>query len=297
MYMTKCVTTLALTYLAMGAAVANAQSSEPAPTSPTARDTYEFDAAVPVRECDFHGNARESGGTPTTAPPGARFTYLGEGTKDDSTVVILQFLNWNDTTPQFRALNVELTDAGSTRVLNRPEGAYKVSAAEIVRRRTWCTEKGIFGRTATRVYNTGYTGLAAGVLLLPIKMRGMLSRNFDFSKDVTLGTVAGPRFRIWPQRETFVSALVGAGISAVTLDSASTHGVVKQTTDRAAVTLTAGIMLDVDRFQIGAMTGIDRISNPNQNSWRYQGKPWLSIGLGYTLLSAPKGEPAEGNNK
>jgi hypothetical protein len=51
-------------------------------------------------------------------------------------------------------------------------------------------------------------------------------------------------------------------------------------------------MLEFERFQIGLLFGTDLISNPNQNDWAYQGKPWLSIGLGYSLLTAPANSPA-----
>jgi hypothetical protein len=81
----------------------------------------------------------------------------------------------------------------------------------------------------------------------------------------------------------------------VTLDSANTLGAVRQSTDRAAVTLTAGAMLEINRFQMGLMFGRDRISNPNQSDWRYHGKRWLSLGLGYALLSAPPATPATEN--
>jgi hypothetical protein len=237
----------------------------------TPMETYRFNVSVPIAECTFYGvtpTGTPAGGVQEYAPAGSRFTYLNDAAQANVARVVFQFLTYKDQDLQLR-FNARKTATDSVP-------------------RTFCVDKAIFDRTTTRVYDPWSWDLAAGVLLLPIKMRlGGGGRAFDFSKDVTLGTVAGPRWRLDSERELFISALVGAGLTAVTLDSASTGGVIRGSTDRAAVTLTAGTMLEINRFQLGIMVGSDRISNPNQSDWRYHGKPWLAVGLGYTLLSAP----------
>jgi hypothetical protein len=284
------------------AAGAQAQTS-PTTTTPTRIETYRFGASVPVQECSFEtgvsdptDRTRETGVSDPTdrtrtidAPNGARFAYVGDAAVNGRARVILQFLQWPDTSYRYRRFNVELTPAAEQRLAAAAE---RISPADIARTRTFCVDKEIFNRTSTRVYRRFSWDLAAGVLLLPIKLRGGGSRDFDFSKDVTLGTVAGPRWRIHSQRDVFVSVLGGAGITAVTLDAENTAGVVTEATDRAAVTVTTGVMFEVNRFQLGLMVGWDQISNPNQQNWEYQGHRWLSLGLGYTLLSAPPSQPA-----
>jgi hypothetical protein len=244
--------------------------------------TYRFNVSVPVSECTFAGVPLRQG--EEYAPVGAQFAYIHDqsvptsGSSAGRTVAVIQFLRWD---PK-RDPELFTTFNAATAEPSAPT-------------KTFCVDKNYFDRTVSRTYASGRQSwdLAAGVLLLPIKMRlGGEGRPFDFSRDVTLGTVVGPRWRLSPTRSAFLSVLGGAGITAVTLNASSTGGVVTENTDRAAVTLTAGSMLEVNRFQVGILLGVDRISNPNQTDWLYQGKPWLSIGLGYSLLSAPPSTPA-----
>ena len=243
--------------------------------------TYRFDAAVPVVECRLDGSNMQS--AVVQAPPYSQFVFLGNrqgravGATDPVTVAVIQFLAWNDTTQLYRTFNADPADP-------------------IRQRKTFCVAQSHFQELTTRTYDWGPSSwdLAAGVLLLPIKMRlGGSKRPFDFSRDVTIGTVMGVRWRTSPTREAYLSLLGGAGISAVTLNAENTGGKVAESTDRAAVTLAAGLMVEINRFQFGLMMGTDRISNPNQSDWVYHGKRWLSIGLGYSLLNAPAEAPAE----
>lgn len=240
--------------------------------------TYRFNVSVPVVRCTLEG---ASIGVDISHPPvGSKFVYIRDfisapqgGTP--KSLVVLQFLDWNDTTEKFRTFNA----LEGTKSTDRHG------------RKTFCVDKTIFDRTTERTYAWGRPSwdLAAGVLLLPIKMR---LNEFDFSRDVTLGTVVGPRWRLSPTRNVFLSFLGGAGVAAVTLDSGSTSGVVRESTDRAAVTLTLGPRLEINSFQMGLLLGWDLISNPNRSDWIHHGKPWISLGLGYSLLRPAPNAPA-----
>lgn len=268
--------------LGLTATRATAQTRDP---SGQDLPSYRFEASVPVDECTFAGDLGAV--SLVTVPTGSQFVLVGEttvpagaagGVLAGRPIVMIQFLPWPEGTDKWKTLNVNLSD---------PLKAI----------RTFCADRAAFDRFATRTYDAGWSSwdLAAGVLLLPIKMRlGGDGRPFDFSRDVTLGTVVGPRVRVGRTRDVHVAWLVGAGVTAITLTPENTNSKVTAATDRAAVTLTVGMMLEAERFQIGLMYGADRISNPNQSDWRYQGKPWLSLGLGYTLLSSAPQTPATG---
>jgi hypothetical protein len=260
----------------LSASLSHAQTTAP---EPDRLATYQFDVSVPVKECDYAGDT--GGNTDRYPPAGAKFMLIEEIERGGKNLATIQFLHWGSTTENYRTFNVDTNSDP-----DRP--------------RIFCVDRGIFRRTASRIYEWGWASrdLAAGILLLPIKMRfGGSDRDFDFSKDVTVGTVVGPRFRMSPRRDAYASFLVGAGLTAVTLDSTNTHGVIKQSTDRPAVTLSLGPMVEMNRFQIGAMWGWDFISRSRQSNWRYQGRPWLAIGLGYTILSAPASAPASNNKQ
>ena len=268
--------TIAVSLLALALA-SRAQAQEG--TREEKLPTYRFKVSVPVFRCNFEGRP-EGRGLIEHTPVNAQFVYIRDlipspDTGPAKSVVVLQFLDWVDDTLTFRTWNA----------LDASKGTEQPG------RKTYCVEKTIFDRTTERTHAWGRSSwdLAAGVLLLPIKIR---LGDFDFSKDVTIGTVVGPRWRLSPTRSLFFSVLGGAGIAAVTLDSASTGGIVRQSTDRAAVTLAAGAMLEMNSFQIGLLFGNDRISEPNRKDWIHHGKPWISLGLGYSLLRPPPNAPA-----
>lgn len=247
-------------------ALATASSLHGQTKQPDAGTTYAFKVAVPVWECGIDGKTVPSG-TKAIAPAGAKFRYI-ESPADTSPVVI-QFLVWKDTAQrEFRLFNT--SDKTGTGV------------------KTFCVTKAHFDKLSERVYAKWWESrqLAAGTLLLPVKMRGRDHRPFDFSKDVTLGTAAGFKLRINETREEYANILVGVGLTSVALDSVNTLGAVHESTDRAALTWTTGLMIEIDRFQFGAFVGQDRLSQPNQKDWVYQGKLWLALGLGYSLFGS-----------
>lgn len=236
--------------------------------------TYMFNVGAPVAKCEFNGS--DISKTFVVAPEGAKFRYLQTAT--DEKYVVIQFLWWNDTTTNYRLFNV---DGGA--------------------RKTFCVERGTFERFSQKIYENGRSSyeLTAGALILPVKMRfGGADRSFDFSKDITISTTGGFRWRVSETRENYFSALIGVGLSSVDLNPDNTKKIIDKSTDRAALTWIAGGMWDIDKFQFGAFVGQDRISQPNQGDWVYQGKTWLAVGLGYSLFGATsKKEDTSTNTK
>jgi hypothetical protein len=59
------------------------------------------------------------------------------------------------------------------------------------------------------------------------------------------------------------------------------------TNNISALTLSFGIMAQYHKVQIVLLLGWDRISNLNNTTygWKYQGRPWISIGLGYSIFT------------
>lgn len=145
------------------------------------------------------------------------------------------------------------------------------------------SSEGLSDIAIRRFVLNGYRpSFVAGAAIIPIKVR---FNSFDFSKDVTLGTTIGASWRISKYSEHFVNLLAGFGITSVSLDSTSTNGQIKLPSDRSALTPSLGLVFDFNGVQAGIFSGIDMISYKEQTQWMYNRKPWLSIGLGYTILS------------
>jgi hypothetical protein len=53
-----------------------------------------------------------------------------------------------------------------------------------------------------------------------------------------------------------------------------------------------GGMFEVNRLQVGLFIGQDRISQPKEANWAFQGKSWFGLGLGYAIFGSPSDKPA-----
>ncbi len=74
----------------------------------------------------------------------------------------------------------------------------------------------------------------------------------------------------------------------MTLDSFSTNGKVRNRQETLAFTPSLGVMLEFGNAQVGVFTDIDMLSgsNPIFDSYIYRNKPWISVGLGYSIFTA-----------
>jgi len=139
------------------------------------------------------------------------------------------------------------------------------------------------------------TSFTLGAVIIPIKMRfgssaivnGQHLRNFDFQGNVNLGLLVG--FKLQPTHRYSFSFLTGISLTSVPVDSATTQGFITQSTNNAALTWNIlGIVYQIDNFQIGVITGIDYLSGEIAHHWVYRNRPWLGIGLGFSIFSPKK---------
>lgn len=135
-----------------------------------------------------------------------------------------------------------------------------------------------------KTYKQTQIDFVVGSIITPIKLR---FNPFDFSKDLTIGSSFGIKQSIDVNKQVSFHYIIGFGISTATLDSASTRGKTIKIVDLLAFTPSAGFLLEAGNAQIGIFLGLDYLSNTNniKYDWIYQGKPWLSFGIGYSLLS------------
>ena len=126
--------------------------------------------------------------------------------------------------------------------------------------------------------------LVVGTVITPIKLR---YNPFDFSKDISIGTTFGVKYTLNQEKQAAVDCLIGVGISSVSVDSFATHGRTIKNVDLLAFTSSIGIVLELGNAQVGVFLGFDFISNENKikYDWIYQGKPWVSFGIGFSMFS------------
>ena len=74
---------------------------------------------------------------------------------------------------------------------------------------------------------------------------------------------------------------MGFGVGATKYFKENTDGTLTEKKDAFAVTYyQGGLLLTIQKVNFGVFTGFDAMID-KQNDWFYQGRQWISFGLGY----------------
>lgn len=122
----------------------------------------------------------------------------------------------------------------------------------------------------------------AGASVLPFKLRPQTG---EFTKDLTLTGLGGIKWRPKRKDSFSVGALFGVGVTSVSLDSLNTEGRVLEPSDRAAITLSTGLVMQWERLQVGVFMGWDHLNKADRKLWVHQGAHWLAVGIGVSIFS------------
>jgi len=141
--------------------------------------------------------------------------------------------------------------------------------------------------------------LAFGVLNYPFKYRGQ-PQHQNFSGSFNLGAAIGLTFRHKSYAKFSYSLVSGYSISNITLDSASVTRnatTLQSNNNFTALSISLGGMVTYqNKIQAGLFLGTDVLNKLTDQTydWIYQGRPWFSIGFGYSIFS--NGEEKTDNN-
>ncbi|MBE9465493.1 hypothetical protein ACFP1I_22350 [Dyadobacter subterraneus] len=150
--------------------------------------------------------------------------------------------------------------------------------------------------------NTRLTGsLAFGLINFPFKYRIRSHGDGDFAGAFNFGAGLGYTFPKRKYRNATFSMITGYSISNTILDKSAVRrneGDLVETNNYSAFSISIGPMVENNRVQAGLFFGTDLLSKINQErfGWKHQGKPWISIGIGYSIFSKQEAT-AEGSNK
>ena len=245
---------------------------------------------ITVQECNSEGTPV---GSAQTIPSGTKFTISGFTEND----FIIRLWMWDTT--GYADVSSQLS---LNKILTKPQNAIRnnfknystlnvqpntTNGTNILR--YFILPKGyldVFARKIVAKWNATY-----GVALLPFKLRPSKG---DFSKDLSISNMGGCKRRLNLEGTSSISILFGMGITSVSLDSVNTESKVTKAEDRAAITLSVGLVYEYERLQIGLFTGWDWLSRNSVSNWGYQGKEWLALGLGFSIFSDTKATKEEG---
>jgi len=124
-----------------------------------------------------------------------------------------------------------------------------------------------------------------GLLILPVKIRAWAdtSGQFEYSDGFSLGTAFSWTFKYQWANDKSYNLVAYTGISSINVDSLKTKGATK-TEKIAAFSPAVGIMIEKSGIQVGAFIGIDFPIGDIQRDWVYRNKPWIGIGLGFSIF-------------
>lgn len=228
---------------------------------------YEITSPVFVRE-------NIEGSSPILVDKGSKFTLIGKQGDD----FLILFWVWPTSSPNIAKLNYIISPQDSKEKIDRT----------IENRKAFILKADDMKERATPYFNTWRNGAwnwGGGIVLLPVKIRNRPTRTY--SKDLSLGLSGGAKVRVSHYNPTYLNFLINIGISSVSLDSLSTNGRILQPADAAALTTAIGVVFENHAFQFGLFVGKDRLSANDfrRSDWEYNRKPWISLGLGYQILS------------
>ncbi len=125
-----------------------------------------------------------------------------------------------------------------------------------------------------------------GIASIPFKLR---LHNFDFAKDLNIGSVLGFNMRTHPTRNNYINCLLNISISVNDIDEFSARNVPDDqlpAQNIAALTLASGLVWQFGKGQVGVFYGFDFMSHNNwvKYRWVYNKRPWVGIGFGINLF-------------
>ena len=130
-----------------------------------------------------------------------------------------------------------------------------------------------------------------GIPTIPAKIRfgnggdGDDGRYFRFEGNISLGLSGGYKYSFGEDNKNAINILAGFTVASVQVDSQTTKGRVNSNTSAASFSPHIGFVFEADKFQFGLYTGVDFLNGEPNKYWVYRNKPWLGIGLGYSIFS------------
>jgi len=152
--------------------------------------------------------------------------------------------------------------------------------------------EGLFFNPNPNKFNTRFrNGFTIGTLFLPIKIRpqievdGVEYQNF-FSTDISVGPFFGYKYQAGTYYNQFVKFGIFAGPSLITIDKESLKPMTEPIDKLNALGLSTGLGVSGEfrRFEAGIILGWDWIGGELAKDWVYDGRYWISIGIGFTMF-------------
>lgn len=124
--------------------------------------------------------------------------------------------------------------------------------------------------------------VSLGALTTPFKLRpskGLFTSNLNLGTAVSIQYQASVNWAI--------GGIIGLSLSSVTLDSASTGGLLSTPSERPAITPSFSALVSYKNINFTLGVGIDYINTETniEKAWIFNKKPWIGFGIGLSLFN------------
>lgn len=152
--------------------------------------------------------------------------------------------------------------------------------------------KSQYDSNAERLKSKGSFVVGASTTLIKIRPgnneEGANKIPSEFGNDFNLGLNAGWRLTPWDHREVALSFVGGVSFSSIRVTPQTTRNFITSEATQGCITGSAGLILEIEKFQISGFVGIDAMSGEIGENWIYRNRPWFGIGFGYEIFKPQK---------
>lgn len=256
---------------------------------------YTWKNSIVMKACNIYG-VRTGGAE--LSEPGQEFRVIGDvlvGTNHYSVMKILDYAHVNKrlihpnkikTDAKFFKYNYNAPPATYEKLTDQDKFGGNYSNNQIY----FIARSDSVDSASVKYINTRVSGsLSFGIVNFPFKYRPQKGKA-DFSGAFNFGAAVGYKFKHRTYGTSF-SIITCYSVSNIVLDSVSTssnQSKLSKTNNFTAFSFSAGVLLEYQKVQAGVFIGWDTLNRINQEEygWHYNGKPWFSVGFGFSIFSS-----------
>lgn len=235
-------------------------------------EEYNYISIQPIVVTSYDLINSTSTGTKKLLKEGIQFRLIGDVVNDDSLgpVYVIQVLDIVAGTDKYKTSAEVVNSDDNDRFFCFPSSMLN----ETMAKKRYMIRKNI--------------SPSLGTITIPIKIRPKLQQisPLDYTTDVSIGGSVGAKTRISRYHPYYFNLVAVFGATTINIDSATTHGYANGLDSKlAAFTPAIGGIIELDKFQIGIVTGCDIASGQIGQNWIYSGRIWWSFGIGFQFLA------------
>lgn len=138
-----------------------------------------------------------------------------------------------------------------------------------------------------------------GAMTIPLKIRvgSETTRRMLVEEKLNIGLTPGLKYQIPSRKEQSITFMANIGVStARTTADTFNSGYKSSSNNEPALSGALGFMYQYEKFQIAILSGQDWLLSDGSKNWKYQGKRWVGIGIGFFFFGKGEVEANPGKN-